>query len=321
MISELPWTEIEPSSDGSVQGRLVSENTRWQLYWARTSENPWMLAMEHSVARVGNLPEYQGLVAENRTTPNGKSVLLLKLENESLQDVFYVFCLDLIKIVNLESIEELAVGKLLSEIRRWHRLLNSSSSSLSFEREQGLVAELHIFSSILDRTSPEFVLDAWAGPLGSAKDFISSDSAIEVKSVGGTAEKIVNISSEFQLDLENMTSLHLAVVALASDGSGETVQEIVQKLSGRLAQLDLQERFNVLLNLSGFLESETRSDRTWTVIEETIFDLDAEFPSLSSSTLPKEIRSVKYKIDLSTCKEWQCDSEEMYQKFLRKIYD
>ena len=187
MISNLPWTQIEPSSDGSIQGRLVSESSRWQFYWARTTVNSWMLAMEHSVPRVGNLPEYQGLVVENRSTPNDKSVLLLKLENESLQDVFYVFCLDLIKIVNLESIEDAAVSKLLSEIRRWHRLLNSSSTALSFEKEQGLVAELHIFSGILDRTSPEFALDAWAGPLGSAKDFISSDSAIEVKSIGSMA--------------------------------------------------------------------------------------------------------------------------------------
>lgn len=321
MISNLPWNQIEPSSDGSIQGRLVSENSLWEFYWARTTDNPWMLAMGHSVARVGNLPEYQGLIVENRSLPDGKSVLLLKLENESLQDVFYVFCLDLIKIVNLESVEEVAVSKLLSEIRRWHRLLNSSSSGLTFEKEQGLVAELHVFSCILDRTSPEFALDAWIGPLGSAKDFISNESAIEVKSVGSTAEKIVNISSEFQLDLENLKSLHLAVVTLASDGSGETVQEIARRLSGRLIHLDLQERFNVLLNLSGFVASEKRSDRSWTVTDESQYEIDSEFPSLSSSTLPKEIQSVKYRINLSGCHNWQCDREEMYQKFTRSLND
>jgi len=318
---DLPWSKIELSSEGKIQGRLVDLESRWTFYWASTIENPWMLAMEHSFSMLPELPKYQGLSVENREGQDGNFVLLVRLENDDLMDIFHLFCLDLIRTVNLVSSEKIAVDVLLREIRRWHRLLNGLNSQLTFEEEQGLVGELHVLSALISRGSAVRALDSWVGPLGGAKDFSYNNFAIEVKSLNDRAGRAVSISSEYQLALEGLAGLHLVVVKLSNEINGSTLNQIVQDVSTKINDTSLEARFNTLLGAVGYTGKNKKIENTWRIIDVHSYLVNGGFPSISVDSISKAISTVKYKIDLDECKDFASNFEYSLSEICGELYD
>ena len=103
-------------------------------------------------------------------------------------------------------------NKQKNDVAHWKKLFDKINfQGLSIERQKGLIGELLLFNAILDEEySIDALLESWTGPDFNDKDFRFGSFGIEVKLTSSKVPK-VKISSERQLDSENLTKLYLLI--------------------------------------------------------------------------------------------------------------
>lgn len=182
----------------------------------------------------------------------------------------------------------------------WRHLLSAARSRLSGEVVTGLFGELTVLCT-LAKAQPNLALDAWVGPTGAVRDFAHGSRAIEVKTRVGGAPERVRISSLDQLDAGDVEGLLLAVVDIADDEMGQSLGDLVDRAVGlgvpRLPLLDLLAGLGYVPGMAG------DEDRRMTVARTRAWEVDEEFPALTSSSLSEEaleaVVGVTYSIDLT----------------------
>lgn len=189
--------------------------------------------------------------------------------------------------------------KALEAIVRWRRLFRSRlMRGLSYEAKLGLFAELVVLSSLID-ADPSLDIACWRGPLNDPHDFEAPANCIEVKAIGARTSSI-EVHGIRQLDTHEDRRLDLAVLTVSEDADGTSLDEMIDRISGRL---DEQELFRLRLASAGWSEQEARLDgERFTVIESFVAPVTAAFPRIVESSLtaglPEGLRSVTYALDV-----------------------
>ena len=107
--------------------------------------------------------------------------------------------------------ENEALTRTSNVIQNWKKLFDKINfQGLTIERQKGLIGELLLFNSLLDEDySIDKLLESWTGPDYDDKDFLFGSIGIEVKLTSSKVPK-VKISSERQLDSQNLTKLYFS---------------------------------------------------------------------------------------------------------------
>lgn len=312
-MAEHPWRSLGvPKSPSEISARRVSEDVKWDFYWARDSEGCSLLVMNHDLASSPKerLPHLKGIeVFIHTDSKTGRRSLALRLLDSSLRDLFERLCLDIVASTDVSASETEAVATALSRTWRWHYLLRGGGTGLlSAEEQKGLIGELLVLECYLLRlTAPSNAIAAWRGPLGEARDFVIGRTAIESKASGTSAATAIHVSSEFQLDDSNIDALflHLSVLdpAEPDDDRGFTVTEVAVRVREglRLADNQAVERFNALLMAAGFRFDDDYSNARWQGGERSIYRVQGAFPRLTSTNVPAGVSNVMYMLSTAPC--------------------
>ena len=295
------WSQLQPPSADYI----------WKL---RTSVSPirtsvgrhadghiaFMLEMKFDHADLlMRLPEIQGLTLDHRMFAGAGSYGLIVALREAL---FATLCEDLAACIENLTEERQAVLSFLSRLDRWQRFLaRDGRRLLSTDGIRGLVAELEILGLLISDTgrSAADALTGWVGPLRAAQDFRFADQLIEVKSWGGSGGAKVRISSEFQLQVDDVP-VFLAAVQLVEEGEpklGHSLNEVVTALKSILPP-DVLDLFEDRLGAAGYIELPYYDAPRFRLGAIDFFGVTEDFPVLTPRQLPTAVSGVQYTLDL-----------------------
>jgi len=191
----------------------------------------------------------------------------------------------------------------LARIRAWQDFMRSDTDGcLEPDAEVGLLGELDVLSSLLAIGLPATTaLDAWRGPLDGIQDFSLGTGAFEVKATVSPSGFLALVGSLEQLDDSLTRPIYLAAVRLALDASGDTLPQRIERI--RVALSDdpsALAAFGSLLLHAGFIDlTADRYTRRFSRTSVTrLLPISDVFPRLTRASVPIQIRSARYEIDL-----------------------
>ena len=308
MTTEMPWTPIAPGRARRVDADHVAD-----FFWSVSNQGESQLILDFPTPKEDpSLPRLRGLVIAITQAGQDQSRLVLRLADESLRDVFWRLCQDIIETSRIAKGEESAAHIAIRRAWRWHHLLRGGANGLlSPEEQKGLIGEIHVLKQLLTFMEPSDALESWRGPLGAPKDFEIGLKALEAKARRSAAAPKVTINSEYQLDSDglDLLLLHVVDVSAAVEGAGFTLTDAVRSLTGELQAIDegLLGPVEDRLSAAGFSWAHDYSDFRWEEGQHRLYNVRDAFPRIVATDVPTGIGRVKYELDLNGLHEFEMD--------------
>jgi hypothetical protein len=233
----------------------------------------------------------QGSYAFDSTTT---TYLDISCGDNDLNDEFDDVVLDV-----LESIDGSAApaSSAALTIGRWRRLFRAGvRRSLSEQQRLGLYAELTLLREFLS-VDADLSPSVWTGPDRQPHDFELDGGCVEAKGLGRTSPSIT-VHGLDQLDTHDDKSLHLALVTVVVDDSGNTINELVHQLKETFVD---GAGFVAQLGKSGWTADDPLTAATPYAVESiSVHQVNATTPRLVRGSLkadlPEGIDDVRYAV-------------------------
>ena len=323
-----PWSNIPTASLGNLSKIKNDPNLKNIVYWFRDDRGHCGLLVEidntiskHVLKKARmNIRDIQTDVIDIQD--ENLRALTIKLEEPQNRDVFLKLCFDLIEHVNLCGENDDVFYAICARLKKWQSLLSGKSKNLLNTREmQGLYAELHfIFErlNLKNRVSSSYQYDlikSWEGPAGGQHDFVLNDLAVEIKSISGDQRSKVRIYSEDQL-YNHLNELFLRIYFLSSsynDDTGESLNEIVERISNVILDNEARELFETKLTLARYLDLKDYDYPKFKLKDIRTYCVEEEFPRITPKIIPEAIEAVSYDLLLPGIERYRID-ENMMEK-------
>ena len=236
-----PWEQIAKPIESRFSGRRSDATHPYDFFWARDLEGRCLLVFEYSgeIKIRDRRPRLREIRIIEPRIEGEPARFILELTRNENREIFHQLCLDIIESTSACADQKSALATLIRRTWRWHGMLKGGQDErLSPEAQKGLVGELRVLELVLlPRFSASDAFEFWRGPEDAPKDFSIGNIAIEAKAKRGAAQPYVQISSEHQLDEQDISQLFLAVTyvddAAAEIQGALTLTEYV----GRIADI------------------------------------------------------------------------------------
>lgn len=319
-----PWNIIKPPTE-DVSARRIDHTHPLDLFWGKDGIGHYLFIFEFSGEidiPVSHIPEITGIqfeIYQNKQSKDCKRLVYL-LNDQEDWEIFLAICNDIIlstrKAPNVKS----AIQVMINRLKRWQYFLKKRRQDILSEEEiKGLIGELLFLKRYL---VPAFGIEQavryWQGPEDLPQDYNIGNSAIEIKCRSG-ATPIVNISSIDQL-CSQLEDLFLFVITLgktAPEGKGainlpSLIAELREEIN--LHCPEAIERFNDLVYLTGYIDSERYMDFSYVFTREIMYQVTDTFPRICRKDLHSGIIKLSYSINLDECSPF-----EKYPDWMQKI--
>lgn len=310
-----PWKQIkEPCyPDGR---RLYLNDER---FWVSMDDNKQILffIQETGADKIKPLENLAGLQVSIEKYGAGEYRLVCRLTSHEpeLLDKFATVAKDIAFHCSTYKGVQLFL-KTQERIKSWANFLKPSRVGLTRSEFVGLFGELYVLSEhFMSAISPDQSVRAWIGPEGKKQDFTFNDSAIEVKTTLSGDQQTISISSLGQLDKVTQELYLMRVVASPSgDGTGFNLGGLYEKCLEAIGHDVVAE--GLFLQKASLLygkASESQIKDHFVIVNVSIFDVDANFPKLTRSSVNLAIRDVKYEIAVGALSDFEVatDIEEI----------
>lgn len=266
-----------------------------------------------------------GKISENHTFPHWKGVeigvaslpeygdnamqyILLKQSEQSEEHIFEIISEDIrLALEELKDSNDV-VSCFAAVLTKWKNFfLLEKDIQLSQERELGLLGELLFLRKLLD-VCGQVAISYWVGCNEETHDFYVNGNAIEVKTTVQKSPYKATISSEYQLDTQDVSKkLYLQFFALRkSQNDGFTLPETVHIIEGILASsADCLQQFGQKLEKYGYLKAcEELYQTCYFLRENSTYLVRSDFPRIEKSELNVGISNVSYAVSIDACQKY-----------------
>jgi hypothetical protein len=288
---------------------LVDANHPLQFYIGVTeSGHPRVVVRSYSKPRSLTLSEV--VLVERFEDEGGMWNLSFIVQDQNFDEVFLRLIDDLHTRTAECQNESSALDRLNLVLDQWRRLLKPRPSGvLSMEELRGLVGELWLLTHAFNSSRPiAAAISGWLGPMGLPQDFWYPDSGYyEAKSIGPATTRI-KISSEQQLDTNELELLILLVGNTPESAPGAiNLPTLVARVLEALAETaESPKEFNDRLARLGVDPAATFYHDTWFVVSRlTSYKVGPSFPAIRATLIPSGVERVTYQIDLSSVDEFK----------------
>lgn len=263
--------------------------------------------LNEQIPSTEKLPQGQGFSVERANSSGSEwTQLALTRKLAGSLELFAAMAHDVITNLERASAASTSTTMLLriflGRVGAWQEFMRRGSVPLSPENEIGLVGELKLLSRLIEVGIPvSIAVNAWTGPTTDGlRDFSLGTGAIEVKSTISSNGFVATIGSLDQLDDANCKPLFLAALKLTVDESGQTLPDLVVEVSEKIAidPFALAEFENRLLYASYLSSHEHHYQRRFSAREESILEVDKDFPFMTHGNVKTGVISARYQINL-----------------------
>jgi hypothetical protein len=299
------WDSIAYKDGGFLQ--IDTQHLlEWHVGYQSISQRTLLLVSD---AEIGAIESSKSMaVCRRRRESDNRWTLSFELLRNEQQGVFAILCCDVIEHSRSAGNEKEALALVFSRYKQWSKLLESQRSGLLDEnRRKGLLGELlFLEQQIHDAKSVFAAVQGWSGPDGADQDFMYQDSWYEIKSAGASAT-IVTISSLQQLDCENAGELVIQRIdKIAPERTGAiSLNGVVSRINERLVNdVEALDLFRAKLSSYGYLDLQEYAEQKYLCSATQRYRVDSSFPRLTAKTVPAEIVSLHYELNLPSLVEW-----------------
>ncbi len=260
--------------------------------------------------------KFKGLFIEIFEFDDSKELHIYLLDNQ-LKDIFSLFIENIVEEISKSVTENEALIETSNVVLKWKKLFDKINfQGLSIERQKGLIGELLLFNSMLDEEySIDALLESWTGPDFNDKDFRFGSCGIEVKLTSSKVPK-VKISSERQLDNENLTKLYLVLYVVEEvKDKGFSLNAIIEQIRIKINNnQNALKFFNERLLLVGYFDDDIENyNCQYAFKKRKIYEVNNDFPRLVASDLPIGLFDTKYNIELSAIEQFLVNNESILE--------
>lgn len=243
------------------------------------------------------------LVKKGKRSDN-RWALSFSLTDDAYQDMFILFCEDIIISSSHIVGKEKAIRFVCNRYKEWKEMLASTRGGLLTSAEiKGLLGEMYFLKEYLSQWYG--IRDAalsWTGPRKLPQDFIIQNTWYEVKTIS-SGKTEVTISSIEQLDC----SLPGELVILRADKTSITnsnainLNKIYHALLEAIPDDEAKESFSMMLLRYGYYPRPEYEDEEYTFSINGIsrYLVDDTFPCIRRSELPMSIGKAEYTLSIA----------------------
>ncbi|ACM36979.1 MULTISPECIES: PD-(D/E)XK motif protein [Rhizobium/Agrobacterium group] len=233
----------------------------------------------------------------SRTMLEVGPALTLSLEDEAKRDLFASLCADVIAYAASETAEH-SIRAVVARLEAWQAFLRSTTGSLSRSETVGLMGELHILKSILEKDAA--LLETWRAPDDGLHDFEHLGMALEVKTTLGAGSRIA-IANLDQLDDVGLERLALVHLRLHQTPDGQCLEELTAAISSILRYPEAKRQFSSALLRRGLSPEDWRalSSIRAAISQTHVHFVDDGFPRLVRRSVSPSITEASYVLELS----------------------
>ncbi|KQW47604.1 hypothetical protein ASC77_14265 [Nocardioides sp. Root1257] len=256
------------------------------------------------------------VLVERYEDKSGKWNLSFTLQDRKFDEVFLRLADDVHARSSSAANEPMALDRVGVVFDEWRRLLKPRPKGLlTMEELRGLVGELWLILNEFAASRPtSAAIEGWLGPMGLPQDFwYASDGFHEAKSIGPSTSRL-RISSEHQLDENDLQLIVLQVATTDDQTVGATnLPSLVAKVRSSLAEAaasaeGLDER---LLRLGVDLSESFYQDTWFLPTRKSIYKVGPDFPRIAASALSGGISRVTYQLELVDLEEFKVATVEV----------
>lgn len=260
--------------------------------------------------------KFKGLFIEIYEFEETKELHIYLLDNQ-LKDIFSLFIENIVEEISKSVTENEALVETSNVVLKWKKLFDKINfQGLTIERQKGLIGELLLFNSLLDEEySIDSLLESWTGPDFNDKDYRFGSFGIEVKLTSSKVPK-VKISSERQLDSENLTKLYLVLYVVEEvKDKGFSLNSIIEQIRTKInSNQNALKFFNERLLLVGYFDEDFENyKRQYAFRKRNFYEVKGDFPRLVASDLPIGLFDTKYNIELSAIEQFLVSNESILE--------
>ncbi|MBN3489922.1 PD-(D/E)XK motif protein [Acholeplasma equirhinis] len=236
---------------------------------------------------------------------NDDLILSFSLVDDDYEDLFYIFCNDLIDSSRLVSPND-GYTFIVNRYDRWRTFGSFNRKYLSENEIKGLLGELIFLKEVLARKyGISSAIEGWTGPEPLKKDFSFEDFWYEVKVAN---HDTVTISSLEQLDSENegyMILYHLE--KMSAEAKGLTLNTVVNEIF-KMITLD-NDRLNFIMKLASanFFRESYYDQFVFVNNRKGYFRINHKFPRLNRQDLPNAIADIKYELIINMLEKFKVE--------------
>jgi len=322
MSDTYPWDDLRPPQTvNSYTRRLIDEHSQWDTFWVVDLNDDVGLMIDCGNAKRPEMaaPELRELEVRLLSRDGDDLQILFLLRDNGFKSIFFEFCKGLHRHIEAESSIEDVAKEAVDYTWSWYRFLKGKrTEELSPEAQRGLIGELVFLRDYLvPRQSWKDAINFWSGPFGNPKDFAWGKSAAEAKTHLNDARPFIKISSEFQLDAQDINALWLFVLGFQRDSDAEddakTLTEVVADMISSLSSdaPELIEDFYHRLLACGYSPKHDYNKYHWRWDNPRLFRVTDGFPAIQSSGLPQGVSKVRYSVALTACEPFAADFSEL----------
>mgnify|MGYP000987272419 CR=1 FL=1 len=257
--------------------------------------------------------QMKAIAIERGQRPDGRWWLRLSLHEPSLRTVFAGLSQDIIAFTRSGISAEAAPAAILRRVERWRALLEGDRGGLSASELRGLIGELLVLQSLLERYPPIEAVSSWNGPLGGLQDFMMPDGLrIEAKTVRPDADAF-RVNGLGQLDPGTdpmeLHLFHLAETNLETEGA-MTAAAIIDSLRRRLEREPLAlNEFNSRLAAMSWHDHPRHEEYAVRIAGVHCYRVEDGFPRIVAAAVPIGIDEVNYLVELSAIRDFELIEE------------
>jgi hypothetical protein len=260
--------------------------------------------------------KFKGLFIEIFEFEKTKELQIYLLDNQ-LKEIFSLFIENIIEEISKSVTENEALVETSNVVLKWKKLFDKINfQGLSIEKQKGLIGELLLFNNLLEEEySIDALLESWTGPDFNDKDFRFGSLGIEVKLTSSKVPK-VKISSERQLDNENLTKLYLVLYVVEEvKDKGFSLNSIIEQIRTKINNnQNALKFFNERLLLVGYFDEDFENyKRQYAFRNRNFYEVISDFPRLVASDLPIGLFDTKYNIELSAIERFLTSNESILE--------
>lgn len=300
---------------------IYSGNSGTQLVYARKIDNEFrQLYFKAGQAVPNDIPRCRGIdVNRVKLEEYSHEDYFIELSQKDKEDgeIFEVIVEDIRKRAEYDKSGNM-IPAVYDVLQKWKKFFAQERQLLlTAERQQGLYGELLFLKKMIDKYGA-FAVNFWSGCKYETHDFYIKRNAIEIKTTATKAPYKVKISSEYQLDQDDVSkNLFLTVYALRkSESDGERLPQIVNDIREILNyQPLLLQKFSENLEEYGYFDGlEDKYLTGYVIREEMIYEIIEGFPRITRNCLQTGITSCTYDLLVDVCGDYRIMENDLMER-------
>ena len=234
------------------------------------------------------------------------NTIRFSLKDDDITGLFYKFCDDLIEQASAIKEKGSSYNIIVNRYFQWKKMfVNSRKQFLTEPEIMGLIGEITFLRGNLARQiGLSQALDSWSGQELTHKDFSFNNQWFEVKTIT-SGNQSVRISSIEQLESDYNGELVVFILEKMSENyNGITLNKIFDETCDLFDNVDERDRFRAKVCMQGYEYNSYYDSFVYEYKGMMRYLVDAGFPKLSHSSIPRAITKASYEISLNDIAEF-----------------